>query len=68
LVFYVNGSALCCRNGERGDFVSKLYPISAHAFVLDENVHVEFVKEGGRVSGMHMRWSNGGTSYKAKEK
>ena len=68
LVFYVNGSALYCRNGERGDLVFKLYPISPDAFVLDENVHVEFVKEGGRVSGMHMRWSNGGTSYKAKEK
>jgi hypothetical protein len=66
LVFYVNGSVLYCRNAERGDLVFKLYPISADAFVLDENVHVEFVKEDGK-AGMYMRWSNGGTSYKAEE-
>lgn len=68
LVFYESEGMFYCRNGELGNQVFKLYPISPDSFVLDETVHVEFVKQEGKISGLNMHWSNGGRSYKEKVK
>jgi hypothetical protein len=68
LVFYESGGTFYCRNGELGNQVFKLYSISADMFVLDENVHVEFVRENGKVTGLNMHWSNGGITNKGKVK
>lgn len=69
LVFYADPSGFYCQNAERGNRVFKLIPISGDKFILDENVHIEFTRDDkGNVTGIDMRWSNGGKSYKPKVK
>lgn len=67
LDLYVDGSNLYCRNPERGGSVFKLLYFAPDQFVLDENVELEFTRDAaGKVTGFRMHWSNGGTSYKAR--
>jgi len=67
LDFYVGGDSLFCRNPERGGRVFQLLYFAPDQFVLDENVELEFTRDpAGKVNGFNMHWSDGGTSYKAR--
>jgi hypothetical protein len=67
LDFYIDNGSLYCRNPERGGAVFKLLYFGPDEFVLDENVQLEFTRDGaGKVEGFRMHWSNGGISYKAR--
>lgn len=69
LVFYVDHGDLYCKNAERGGYLSKLLCVSGDRFVLDENVHVEFIKDhDGTFNNLSMLWINGQVSQKPKEK
>lgn len=63
LDFYIKGNNLYCKNAERGNEIFKLRPIGDSLFLLDENVQVEFVKDG-----LNMNWKNGELTFKKKVK
>lgn len=68
LDFYVSGHDLYCRNPERGNAVFKMRHIAGDQFILDENVNVEFRKDGsGNVDGIRMLWSDGGESFRPRD-
>jgi len=69
LVFYADKGDLYCKNAERGGEVFKLLFVSGDKFVLDENVHVEFKKDGkGAFEEIAMLWSDGRVSTKKRTK
>lgn len=68
LNFYVKEKKLFCKNGERDGEVFQMRSINDNMFLLDENAQVEFVKsKTGKVIGLALNWSDGTTSFKAKD-
>jgi len=60
LKFYIENELFFCKNGERGNNVYQLKPISETLFVLDENAQVEFMKDNtGNYSQIQLLFQNG---------
>ncbi|MFC6103605.1 S41 family peptidase [Olivibacter domesticus] len=60
LNFYVEKDKILCKNNERGGEIFELKPIKKSLFTLDENAHVEFIKDkSGKISSIKLLFENG---------
>jgi retinol-binding protein 3 len=60
LIVYLLDGRLYCKNTGRGDQITQLKPIATDWFILNEQVHLEFLKsDGDHFSGLKLHWRDG---------
>ncbi|WP_048826493.1 S41 family peptidase [Hymenobacter sp. DG25B] len=68
LTIYLAGNKLLCKNVEAGNLVTELKPIAVHRFVLDDNAHVEFVKDSKGAYSLIKLYVSDGNVFEERRK
>ncbi|MCC3160681.1 hypothetical protein LJ737_25820 [Hymenobacter sp. 15J16-1T3B] len=68
LTIYVAHNKLLCKNKDAGNLITRLTPIAPNRFVLDDNAHVEFLKDNWGVYSLIKLYVSDGNVFEERRK